>query len=74
MEGFFSWASPFGLSVTSIISMLLNPVSSSCFTLAVMPSSISTNFAFPATSATTGLVKGSHLAKISPGSTLLSEG
>ena len=54
--------------------MLLKPVISSCFTLAVIPSSMSTNLAFPATSAITGLVNGSHLARISPDSTFESVG
>ena len=71
IAGLFSCASPLGLSVTSIISILLRPVKSSCLTLAVIPSSRSTNLAFPATSAITGLVKGSHWARISPGFTLL---
>ena len=50
----------------SIISILERPVSSSVLSLAVIPSSMSTNFALPPTSAIIGLVKGSHLAKISP--------
>ena len=66
IAGRLSCASPFGLSVTSIISILLRPVISSCLSLAVIPSSMSTNLAFPLISEIIGLVKGSHLAIVSP--------
>ena len=45
-----------GLSETSMISILDNPVSSSICSLTVTPSSISINLTFPEASATIGLV------------------
>ena len=53
-----------------MISTFERPVRLSVLSLALTPSSISTNLTFPETSAIIGLVKGSHLAKISPGLTL----
>ena len=46
--------------------MLESPVNSSVLSRTVIPSSISTNLAFPPTSAIMGLVRGSHLARTSP--------
>ena len=59
-----------GINNENNIALLLKTVNSSCFSLAVIPSSISTNFALPLTSETIGQVRGSHLATTSPAFTL----